>query len=262
MELSVLFDPAEKPLDTIDPTGGFCGIFRTIGCVGDSLSSGEFQIPNEEGGWHYCDLYEYSWGQFMARAIGSKVYNFSRGGMRADRYINSYAEENDFWNPEKACQAYILALGVNELWNDSQDVGTMNDVKERWQDNNTKTFAGNYAAIIQRLKEIQPDAKFFLMTMFRDHNTDPTRLAVGDAHAALLYEMAAHFDNTYVLDMRQYAPVYDEAFREKFFLYGHMNPMGYQFTAQLVMSYIDYIIRHNMADFAHVGLIGNKLPHL
>ena len=32
----------EKPLDRILNDGGFCGIFRTIACIGDSLSSGEF----------------------------------------------------------------------------------------------------------------------------------------------------------------------------------------------------------------------------
>lgn len=261
MDINTLFDPNEKPLDRLDPTGGFCSIFRTIGCVGDSLSSGEFQVPNGENGWHYNDLYEYSWGQFMARAMGSKVYNFSRGGMSAKWYMETYADENDFWNPEKACQAYIVALGVNDLWNARQEIGSMDDVHADWHENNKATFAGHYAAIIQRLKEIQPEAKFFLMTMPKDHVPDPTHQAIGDAHAALLYEMAEHFDNAYVLDLRQYAPVYDEEFRSKFYLYGHMNPMGYQLTAQMVMSYIDYIIRHNMEDFFKVGYIGTNLPH-
>ena len=38
----------EKPLDTLVADGGFCAMFRTIGCVGDSLSSGEFQILHED----------------------------------------------------------------------------------------------------------------------------------------------------------------------------------------------------------------------
>ena len=33
----------------------------------------------------------------------------------------------------------------------------------------------------------------------------------------------------------------------------------YLFTARLFASYTDYIIRHNMADFAQIGLIGT--PH-
>ena len=35
--------PGEKPLDQLILNGGFCGIFRTIACIGDSLSSGEFE---------------------------------------------------------------------------------------------------------------------------------------------------------------------------------------------------------------------------
>ena len=37
----------EKPLDKMAVGGGFCGIFRTIACIGDSLSSGEFESLDE-----------------------------------------------------------------------------------------------------------------------------------------------------------------------------------------------------------------------
>ena len=73
----------ERPLDIIKADGGFTGIFRTMAFVGDSLSSGEFESTNAEGGKGYHDLYEYSWGQYIARAAGLKAYNFSRGGMTA-----------------------------------------------------------------------------------------------------------------------------------------------------------------------------------
>ena len=43
-----------------------------------------------------------------------------------------------------------------------------------------------------------------------------------------------------------------------FYLGGHMNPCGYILTARQVMSYIDYIIRHNMRDFKEVGFIGKR----
>ena len=39
----------EKPLDTLCTDGGMSSIFRTVGCVGDSLSSGEFEATNEAG---------------------------------------------------------------------------------------------------------------------------------------------------------------------------------------------------------------------
>ncbi len=43
----------EKPLDRIVTDGGFCSIFRTIACIGDSLSSGEFESVKEDGSKRY-----------------------------------------------------------------------------------------------------------------------------------------------------------------------------------------------------------------
>lgn len=246
----------ENPLDQLVTDGGFCGIFRTIGCVGDSLSSGEFESLNEKGEKGYHDYFEYSWGQYMARMAGSKVYNFSRGGMTAKEYCESFADENDFWAADKACQAYIIALGVNDVYNQQQEPGSVNDIDLADYRHNRPTFAGYYGQIIQRLKKIQPDAKFFLMTMPREENRTEEMNLAGDAHAALLYDLAKLFSNTYVLDLRRYAPVYDSQFKKQFYLGGHMNPCGYILTARMVTSYIDYIIRHNAEDFKQVGFIG------
>ena len=55
MELKNIFENEnEKPLDTIPEDGGYTAIFRTIACVGDSLSFGEFEANNGNGGssWH------------------------------------------------------------------------------------------------------------------------------------------------------------------------------------------------------------------
>ncbi len=254
-----LADPAEKPLDRIVDDGGFTAIFRRIGCIGDSLSSGEFESTNPEmtsNGYH--DYFEYSWGQYIARAAGCTVLNFSRGGMTAKEYWNSFADKNDYWNPDKLCQAYIIALGVNDLNNQHQEIGATADINLEDYNKNAETFTGYYARIIQRLKEMQPQARFFLMTMLpsKKGGTDDERGMNIKAHRKLLYELAEMFDYTYVLDMFEYAPPYDETFRRNFYLGGHMNPMGYQLTAKMVMSYIDYIVRNNMEDFAQVGFIG------
>ena len=50
-----------------------------------------------------------------------------------------------------------------------------------------------------------------------------------------------------------------EDFKEKFYLNGHMNACGYLLTAKMIVSYIDYIIRHNIEDFNEVGFIGTDL---
>lgn len=252
----------EKPLDRICRDGGFTSIFRTICCVGDSLSSGEFEATAADGGTLYLDMFEYSWGQFIGRMCGSTVYNFSRGGMTASEYCSGWAEGMDFWNPKYASQAYIIALGVNDILNMSQPVGTMDDIcDEDWHKNSTETFAGWYGQLIQRLREIRPDAKFFLMTMCRGSWVGDREAKI-DAHAELLYKMAEHFPNTYVLDIRKYGPVHDEAFCKAFYMGGHLNPMGYRFTAEEVTSYIDYIIRKNPEDFKQVAFIGTPYKKL
>ncbi len=245
----------EKPLEHIIEGGGFCGILGTIGCVGDSLSSGEFETVDENDNRHYTDFYEYSWGQFLARATGTTVYNFSRGGMTAKEYMSSFAEEKDFWNTEYKCKAYIIALGVNDLLNARQSVGSISDICADDYKQNKPTFAGYYAMIVQRLKKISPDAKFFFMTMPEENNRQELQ-DLKNAHAKLMYDFADFFDNSYVLDLKKYGPVYDAAFKEKFYLHGHMNAAGYALTAKMVISYIDYIIRHNFKDFSEIGLVG------
>lgn len=246
----------EKPLDRIVTDGGFCSIFRTIGCIGDSLSSGEFESTKSDGTRLYHDFYDYSWGQFIGRSSSCQVFNFSRGGMTAGYYmddwlVNGSSADIDKKNP---CQAYIIALGVNDLAF-GDEVGSVADIDKENPENNTKNFAGYYGKIIQRLKTIQPRAKIFLVSI-------PRRTKEGEEfkrkHRDFLRDLTKLFKNTYLIDLFEYAPVEDEEFMRKYWL-GHMNPMGYLLAARIIESYIDYIIRKNPEDFAQVGFIGTDL---
>ena len=196
MENDWMNRPEGKPLERLLPDGGWTSIFRTIGCVGDSLASGEFEGTDAQGSKTYHDVYEESWGQYMARIAGVRVYNFSRGGMTAKAYMESFADDKGFWNRDLACKAYIVALGA-----------------------------------------------------------DDERAALRDRHREALYRLAERFPNTFVLDFRQYAPVYDKDFYKTFGLGGHLNSMGYLLTARMVVSYIDYIVRSDLPRFARVGCI-------
>lgn len=244
----------EKPLEYPAPDGGYSRIFRRIACIGDSLSSGEFETVDENGVTHFNDIYEQSWGQYLARMTGATVYNFSTGGMSADDYCERYAQSRGFWRREYACQAYILALGVNDILNQNQPIGGIEDIcPEDWR-KNRKTFAGYYAQIVMRCREIQPDAKFFFMTIPRSEDSERWE-QLKKQHRECLYRMAAYFPNCYVLDFNEYAPVYSGRFYRLFYLRGHMSPAGYLATAQMVASYLDYIVRHNMDDFRMIGLL-------
>lgn len=249
-------DPAERPLERLAPDGGYTAILRTVGCVGDSLSSGEFESLDENRNKGYHDMFEYSWGQFLARECGLTVYNFSRGGMTAKEYMESFADANGFWDPALVCRAYILALGVNDIINAGQPLGSTADIDLADWRNNKKTFAGYYAAIVQRLKALQPEARFFFVTMPKDENGSKC-----PGHTALLYDLTRVFDHSYVIDLDAYAPPNDEAYRERFYMGGHLNAAGYLLAAKQMGSYIDWIIRHNMDDFRKIGFVGTGLDN-
>lgn len=251
------FDKNEKPLDNLVNGYSRTAIFRTIGCIGESLSSGEFEAyptGDKPGGY---DLFEYSWGQFIARKNGLKVYNFSRGGMTAKWYMESYAEEHDFWDKEKACQAYVIALGVNDIYNCKMEIGSISDINKDDYTKNNPTFVGYYAMIISRYKEISPDAKFFFVTFPKTPDANEDTYGMIKA----LYDLAKYFDNSYVIDLYKNGPKYDEKFRERFYLGNHLNPDGYMLTAELIDSYIDYIIRHNPDDFRNTAFINTDIKY-
>lgn len=246
----------EKPLDRIVTDGGFCAIFRSIACIGDSLSSGEFESLKPDGTKRYHDFFEYSWGQFIARSTGAKVYNFSRGGMTAKEYVEDFADKMGFWDKGKLCQAYIIALGVNDVMNQNTEIGSVCDVCMNDPSKNAPTFAGYYAQIIQKIKALQPRAKIFLVSMPKngDDKDVPKRKAVRD----LLDEFTRLFDRTYLIDLYTYAPINDEEYGKRFRL-GHMTPTGYVLTARMIESYIDFLIRKYPDDFSQVGFIGTDL---
>ncbi len=249
----ILYNENEKPLDDFVTGISNMAIFRTVGFIGDSLSSGEFESKDAKGNHGYHDFYEYSWGQYIARKNGLKAYNFSRGGMTAKEYVDSFADKMRFWSPEYACQAYVIALGVNDANKfEKGDIGDEND--------DTKTtFAHYYLTIIKRLKAMQPRAKFFLVTIPDQKFSKEEKDNTAASYRTLLKEICENYENCYLVDLYTYGPKYDAAFKDKFFLYGHMNAQGYIFTANMVDSYIDYIIRHNPEDFRRVPYIGTEL---
>ena len=250
--------PGEGPLDDIKFHGGFFSIFRTVACVGDSLSSGEMESLDEAGNRGYHDYFEYSWGQFMARAAGNTVYNFSRGGMTAREYINSFAESKGFWNPELSAQAYIFALGVNDVLNQGQPLGTIDDVDlDTTEGDIPATFAGYYGRVLAKYRAIEPKARLFLMTMPQGDTDDPRKTA----HADLLHQIAAKYPYVYVIDLNRHAPRHDAEFRRNFYMGGHLNAAGYQMTAWQTMTYVDWIVRNNPEDFTQIAFVGKGGVH-
>lgn len=251
MNSNLVKNTFEKPLKRLCENGGYCSIFRNIICVGDSLASGEFQVKAPDGTYNYHDMFEYSWGQYLARMTGATLYNFTRGGMTAEKFYNNFADENDYWNTNYKTQAYIIALGVNDIFNCKQEVGNVSDYK----DDNSKTFAHYYGKIVEKYKKINPNAKIFFVTIPRERKNDGiyNMPKQQEEHAKLIYSFAKEFSNSYVIDLYKYGPVIDSKFKKLYYMNGHMNPVGYAFFGKIIASYIDYIVRHNPKDFDMIG---------
>lgn len=234
-------------------------IFRKIAVVGDSLSSGELVSVGANGAYGYHDYFEYSWGQFIARELGATVYNFSRGGMTAKEYTDGYADAMRMWDPARAAQCYLVALGVNDLLNLRMPVGSVADICPDDPEKNQPTFAGYYAKIIQRYRAMQPRAPFFLLTMPSEGDADPVAEDIRAQMAALLYALADYFSDTYVIDLYRDGPVYDQAFRDLYMMNGHMTPAGYLFSAKLILRLWDRILFAHPEKFHDVGFVGTDL---
>lgn len=246
---------SEQPLDIIKETCGFAGIFKQIGVIGDSLASGEFESHDENGNIVYTDMYEYSWPAVLERITGTKYNNYSRGGMTAREYVQSWADTNGFWQWN---QAYIIALGNNDSFVFGHPLGSVKDVNADCPQDNGDTFFGNMGKIVSKLKTIEPNARIFVVTpQLRGEACDNDIRYI----ASELAKLCDMFEFTYLLDMTAHAPVYDAEMRKSFGLGFHPNPMGYYAYALIVGNYIDYIIRSNPQEFATIPFVGTLLKN-
>ncbi len=250
-----------NPLSTIVPDGGMTAIFRTIAFIGDSLSSGEHESLDENGKKGYHDYYEYSWGQFIARKCGLTAFNYSIGGLTA-REFHSLADHTKCFTPEKACQAYVIALGVNDsnrVLDGTIEFGSMDDVDfDDWL-KNKNTFVGDYVRIIQRIKQVQPKARIFCLTMPKKEDVTTDSQKMMEKMSEFIRSLEDVFEFTYCVDLRKYGEVYDDAWGKKYLLGGHLSAIGYKYTADVVATYIDFIINNNIDDFKQVGFIGKAV---
>lgn len=247
----------EKPLENIKENCGFANIFKEIGVVGDSLSSGEFESTDENGNISYHDFYEYSWPAILEKITGSKYSNYSRGGMSFKEFYESRADKNNFWQKK---QAYIVNLGNNDLFVFNQRVGSAEDINVEDPLKNKDTYFGYMGKVLSKLKSLEKDARIFLVSLQIDH-TSKEKDDLAYYVCEEMKKVVKLFSFTYLIDMTHYGPIYDEKARQKYAMGFHPNAMGYYIYALAIGNYIDYIIRTNIRDFFEVPFIEKNLKN-
>lgn len=248
-----------NPIRKIKENPKYVPIIRTLGCVGDSLSSGEHESLDKDGNKGYHDYYEYSWGQFIARSCGLKAFNFSHGGYKAKDFFT--LGDFDMFKKENLCQAYIIALGANDMSHLCDETDTYsgfgnieNAMKDSFEENN-KTFVGAYVNLIKKIREVQPKARIFVVT-FPKRKASKKRKELNKKHTEFLRSLPNYFEYLYVIDLQKYSVNYSsKKFIHKYYLGGHLSAMGYKYTADLFITYMNYIIEHNIDDFRQIGFV-------
>lgn len=249
---------SDNPLEYIKKEAGYGSIIHDWGFVGDSLSSGCTECFKGSSTKIFLDLFEYSWGQRLCKLLGVEGYNFSYSGQTTKGWIDGSktppqtttdAIPNRIWEGAKSNpkQAYTIALGVNDSSLKQYPVGTTEDIDLSDYNNNAETFVGYYGAIIQRLREIQPNAPIFCVTKMSE-----------DEYNVQIRLITELFEKCYLIDLARYSVSFSGTWSDRYRLGGHKNAAGYQYMAYVMNTYIDWIIRNNWEDFKDIALVGTE----
>lgn len=131
-------------------------LFTKFGVVGDSYASGEIYDKDN----HPYDKYNISWGQIMARNLGTQCINYSEGGLTTGTWLNA-SRGLALLNSSEAQDIYYLCLGINDIYFGADAyLGTIADIETK-----ANSFYGNYGKIINAIKTKAPNAKMIIFTV-------------------------------------------------------------------------------------------------
>ena len=226
--------------------------FLKIGCIGDSLASGESIYKKEDGSIGYVDIYDHSWGQFLARRYGIECVNFSTGGLTTRTWLTHSRGWSLAQKAENLCNAYIIGLGQNDVGKLGVDyLGTIDDIDLDNYENNADTYYGNYGKIIQLMKTLQPKAKFFLLT-------DP----VVTGFNAAIAEIANTMPDCYLIDLTIYSDMYKSGgYFHQNNRGGHYNSVAYNYMGKIIGEEISKYMYNNPDEFTQIEFIGTDYTY-
>lgn len=257
-----------NPLDVLLEDAGFVTCFEKIACIGDSLTAGNSNYNSPSTGEYRNDFCSYP--DTMRRITGSTIYKLASGGLTASNSTQAESdnhswlkaaelEKNNWLSEDKKSNAYIIALGTNDIgYYGIFDGDPKTDIDTNDFSNNAKNSVGGYATIIQKIKEIQPKAKIFCVTIPKTRNSEATRVIANEK----IKEIAKIFE-CYVIDLYTYGVQDNEVSEWKSIYYngGHLNALGYNQLAKMIITYIDWIIRNNFESFKTIQFIGTDYEY-
>lgn len=215
--------------------GSSFGAFAKWGLVGDSLSVGHTR--KADGTETGRNIY-YSWGQYLARRCGNICLNFGKTGMTAKSWMSNELCYTRLINENNKCQAYVIALGINDAEQIRDNTGTYTngigstaDIDFSDMSNNADSFFGWYAKIINTINTINEKAIVFLFTMPAPRGDIEAYANINEAIVAL--SKLSGFRNVVLVDLRQYNEQFKANGINNQIWGGHFNAIGYSNVSRI-----------------------------
>ena len=229
-----------KPIQNND----LIGAFMKVGVIGDSLSVGHIQDRDDTSA--SPRQLDYSWVSFLAKDTGSEYVHLGRSGATTKSWFTDAQGYTEFVKSENLCQAYIICLGANDVAYVS--LGSRSDIDLTDKTKNGDTYYGNYAKIIQTIKEVNPTAKIFTMTM-------PTPRINANYNNAVR-EITEMFDDCFLVDLeRNYDNYFSTGVIRSDYVNGHYTALGYRAIASVNKIALSNTIAENYVSFHNIDEI-------
>ena len=264
--ICVLLNKAKSENDFVNPLEGLkdrpnfhISIFNKITCIGDSLTQGVFNTTGND----IVDT-RYSYPTFLEKQTGVETKNLGIGSTCASRADSDHswfdaANGYAYFKEENIGDCCIIALGTNDISRFGEFTGDVaTDIGDTIE-SCANTSVGGYAAIVLKMKELQPKIKFFFVTISNNRNQVSERTPANEK----IRQLAEHF-GAYVIDLEKWAETTiteQEVFAVKYKNGSHNNALGYNLRAKQYAVAMSYLIEHNWADFQDVQFIGSDYQY-
>lgn len=215
---------------------GFTAFDRFM-VIGDSLSIGYYTDSDNIA--HDYDP-DHSWGAYIEKLTGSKMYNSSFSGARCDSWLTYNSPDHPTYGLQYAIECgemplYVICMGANE---GSLPIGTIDDI----DDETPTTLYGYVGKVIRELRSISPKCYIVCTGVARPHS--------GNTIDSVYENVCNAIDKCYYLDC--YTEFNSTPFTQYYYNY-HFSANGYCAMANLFNNKLSDVMIDNITDFRYIN---------
>ena len=223
--------------NTFDKPYTCLSLFNKFGVIGDSYASGCLFYNGTSK-----DDYTHSWGQIMARKLGTVCTNYSKGGLSTRTWLTD-AKGLPLVLTNEPEDIYYLALGINDEYSlGANYLGSLADITSHssYQDY-ADSFYGNYGRIIEQIQAHAPHAKLVMFTLAHTNTT------IAIQYSDAIIEIANHYEIPYIRQRDD--PFFNSTFFWNNMVEGHPIAIGYSGMAEAFERLLNNCLRNNVLYF-------------